>query len=257
MKKILLTSFAFLVSSIALLSQSSLQVTDLNNGSAIMTSGAVFFETVGANGMNQLDYNFKNTSATTKTYGMRMYKDLRHVVGPADSANPYFCFGGFCYDENTLVSPNNQTLLANQDANALNKLINIHYDEASIAGLSVIRYRIFNIAAPTTDYFEFTVRYNDPTASVKNIASTFGSVSEIYPNPSSVKALLTITATSETLTKVTISNTLGSIVSSKTIDLSIGKNTVPLDIENLNTGIYFVTITNGNSKIVKKFTVNK
>ena len=33
--------------------------------------------------------------------------------------------------------------------------------------------------------------------------------------------------------------------------------TLEIDSENLNSGIYFATISSGNNKIVKKFTVNK
>lgn len=259
MKKILLTSFAFLTSSIALLSQSSLLVTNLSNGGAVVANGAIIYKTVAGSGLDQTDINIKNISSTTKTYKMRMYKDTRHYVAPGDTANPYFCFGGSCFDENTPVSPNTQSLTANQDAQSIapSKVINVHYDEASVAGYSSIRYRIYDIANPSVDYTEFTIKYNDPTASVKNITSVFATVSEIYPNPSSVKALLTISSLSDINATLTINNTLGAIVTSKTVELNTGKNIIPLDIENLNTGIYFVTITNGLSKIVKKFTVNK
>ncbi len=257
MKKLILSACSFLITSCVLMAQSSLLVTDLNNGSVVIPNGSVLFESEVANGLNQLDYNIKNISSSVKVYKMRMYYDLRHVVAPGDSAEPYFCFGGTCYSVNTLIAIQSQTLLANQDVSSLNKLINIHYDEASAAGLSIIRYRIYDVANPNTDFFEFTIRYNDPAVSVKNISSQFTSVSDVYPNPSANKANLNISSISEVETTISICNTLGSVVSVKKIELTVGKNNIPLDIENLNTGIYFVTISSGNSKIVKKFTINK
>jgi Secretion system C-terminal sorting domain len=259
MKKLILSACSFLITSCALMAQSSLLVTNISNGNAVVTNGAIIFKNVGATVLDQTDFNIKNIGTTNKTYKMRMYYDVRHVVAPGDSSDPYFCFGGSCYSSNTFVSIQTQTLAVNQDVQSMipSKVINIHYDEASMAGLSSIRYRIYDIANPSVDYTEFTIKYNDPTASVKNNATIFATVSDVYPNPSSIKALLTVTSLSETNTTVTINNTLGAIVASKTVELNVGKNNIPLDIENLNTGIYFVTIANGSSKIVKKFTINK
>jgi hypothetical protein len=83
-------------------------------------------------------------------------------------------------------------------------------------------------------------------------------VSEVFPNPSNTKASIVVNALSDLNTStVSILNTLGSVVSSKNIELFMGKNTVSLDVETLSSGIYFATITSGNFKTVKKFTINK
>jgi len=84
------------------------------------------------------------------------------------------------------------------------------------------------------------------------------SISDVYPNPSANKAQITVNSKVNTNNaSVSITNALGSIISVKNIELSAGKNNIHLDSENLNSGIYFATISSGNNKIVKKFTVNK
>ena len=86
----------------------------------------------------------------------------------------------------------------------------------------------------------------------------FLNVSDVYTNPSNTKAFITInTITDVNSAALSITNSLGAIVSSKNIELNVGKNVIPLDVETLSSGIYFTTITSGNSKIVKKIIINK
>jgi hypothetical protein len=110
----------------------------------------------------------------------------------------------------------------------------------------------------SVDFIEFTVKYNNPLASVKTNTALFLNVSDVYPNPSNTKAFITINTTTDVNSAaLSITNSLGAIVSSKNIELNVGKNVIPLDIETLSSGIYFTTITSGNSKTVKKIIINK
>lgn len=258
MKKLILLAFTLFIGSVATMAQSSLLVTNVSNGNSVITNSMVIYRAVGAGVMDQLDINIKNTSASTKTYKMRMFYDLRHVVAPADSSNPYFCFGGVCLQPNTMISSKTETLIANQDAVTNGHPISVHYDEASIAGASNIRYRLYETSNPSVDLMEFTVKYNDPTASIKTNSSLLSYVSDVFPNPSSTKASIVVNALSD-LNNGTISiiNTLGTVISSKGVELFLGKNTISLDVDALSSGIYFAAITSGNFKTVKKFTINK
>ena len=256
MKKFILVTSTLFMGSFGLTAQSSLLVTETAHGATI-TNGQVIYMTVGAGAINQIDLNLKNISTTTKTYKMKMSYDLRHVVSATDQANPYFCFAGTCYPPNTFVSPGSLTLTATQDALAAGFPTSVHYDEASAVGPSIIRYRIYEINTPN-DTMGFTVRYNDPTASIKTNSSLLSNVSDVFPNPSSSKAFINVTALVDVnAASISVINALGSIVLSKTIELSIGKNTIDLDFQSLISGLYFVTISNNNYKITKKFTINK
>ena len=258
MKKLLL-----LISAIVFLNlsgsyaQSTFVVTDVANGNSVITNGMVIYRNANANIDDQFDINIKNTSSNTHTYKMRMFHDLRHIVAPGDSSDPYFCFAGLCYTPSIFTSTKTQTLTPNQDAVGQGFPITIHYEEASVSGISSIRYRVYETTNASTDKMEFTIQYNDP-AGVRDYASLFANVSDVYPSPSSSKASITVNAiASHNNASVSISNSLGSVVSLKTTDLSMGKNVIPLDVENLSSGIYFTTIVAGNSKIVKKFIINK
>lgn len=258
MKKHILLFSALILNSIGLMAQSSLQVTNVSNGNSVITNGMVIYRTVGALAMDQIDINIQNISSGTKVYRMRMFQDTRNIVAPADSSNPYFCFGGQCYTPYVFSSTKTETLTTNGDATTNGHPISVHYDEATVAGVSSIRYRIFDIANPSGDQIEFTIKYNDPTASVKSYSSLISFVSDVYPNPSSNKAFITVNSIADANSSlVTITNALGSTVYSKHIDLSIGKNTIPLEIESLSSGMYFATIISGNYKTVKKFNINK
>lgn len=258
MKKLILLTSTLLISSLATMAQSSLLVTNMSNSNSVITNSMVIYRTVGAGGMDQLDINIKNTSTSTKMYKMRMFYDLRHIVAPGDSSNPYFCFAGTCYTPDVFVSPKTETLTANQDAVSNTHPISIHYDEASMAGQSTIRYRLYETSNPSVDLMEFIIKYNDPTASIKTNTSLLSFVSDVFPNPSNTKASIVVNALSDLNTgTISITNTLGSIVSSKNIELLAGRNTISLDVETLSSGIYFATISSGNFKTIKKFTINK
>ncbi len=279
MKKFILLASTLFIGSVGLMAQvspySSLLVTNVSNGNSVITDQMIIYATVpgtiaaGATpslATNQIDINIRNISTSTKTYKMRMYYDLRHAVALGDSSSPYFCFGGQCYQPNTMLSAKIETLTANQDAATSATVtpnpgtghpISVHYDEASIAGASSIRYKIYDIANPSGDFMSFTVKYND-AVSIKNNTSIFSYISDVFPNPSSTRASLVVNAQSD-LNNVTVSitNTLGSVVSSKNVELYLGKNTVSLEVDALSSGIYFATISSGNYKTVKKFTINK
>ena len=257
MKKLYTLSLSILVSAFAI-AQSSLLVTNVTSGNSTITNGMIIYRAVGANVMDQVDINIKNIGSSTKTYKMRMYYDLRHIKAPGDSSKPYFCFGGTCYTPNKFISTKTETLTPGQDAIANSHPISVHYDEATAAGISSIRYKIYDEINSTVDFMEFTVIYNNNPAALKTNTSLFSSVSDVYPNPTGNKAFVSVSASGElSNVSVTITNSLGSIVSSKNIELNIGKNIIPLDVESLSSGIYFTTITSGNSKIVKKIIINK
>lgn len=258
MKKTYSLVFAFIFTSFAIFAQSSLLVTNVSAGSSTITNGMVIYRSVGAGIADQLDINIQNLSSSTKSYKMRMYYDLRHIVAPGDSSNPYFCFGGLCHIPNVFISAKTETLAPGQDAVSNTHPISVHYDEASIVGVSSIRYKIYDLNNSSADFMEFTVKYNDPVTSIKTNTALFLNVSDVYPNPSNNKAFITVnTATDVNSAILSITNSLGSIVSLKNIELSVGKNVISLDVESLSPGIYFTTITSGNSKTVKKIIINK
>lgn len=230
--------------------QSSLSVTNISDGNSPVVNSYTLYVGIDNNSSSQIDFNVTNTSANTTSYKVRRYEDLLNPGGAA-----YFCFNGTCYTPTTFVSPTAMTLTTGQDAISLQKPIQLHYDEAPSAGLSNIRYHIYN-TNDANDVFVLTISYS-PSASLKNNHSVLSSVSAVYPNPASNQAFIAIQSnTNGANVAVTITNALGSVVSTKNSTLALGKNVLGLDSENLNSGIYFVTLVSGSTKYVKKFIIH-
>jgi Secretion system C-terminal sorting domain len=91
------------------------------------------------------------------------------------------------------------------------------------------------------------------TVSVKENSLTETLVS-IFPNPSN-GLVNVVSKTNQNLT-VDVSNVLGQVVSSSTINSSSTKNHT-IDLASQNNGIYFVTVSNGTDKVVKRIVLSK
>ena len=78
----------------------------------------------------------------------------------------------------------------------------------------------------------------------------------LYPNPSN--GLVNIIATLPNVQNldITISNTLGQLIS-VTKHIGVTNNVFTLDLNSYGNGVYFVTINNGQEKIVKRVILNK
>lgn len=254
MKKLLLLTTT-LLGAVSINAQSSLSVIDVNNGMASVSNNAVIDYTTAANDHLTTEIDAQNTTASTKYYKLRR-TDL--VLNPGASA--YFCVGGAnCYVPTTTLSPITMTLTPNQKLSDQNLGLLLDLEESSTPAYSYIKYEILNIN-DANDIFTFYLNYNYNTTSVsvKESSSIISSVSGVFPNPAVNKASINVNSTAElTNVSVTIVNSLGSVVSTKNTHVMPGKNTISLETELLPSGIYFATVSSGNTKTVKKFTINK
>lgn len=246
MKKLLLFISTLVIGLTNTNAQTSLEISN-NSAGGLIVNNDVITDDVVTGGQSHIYIAIKNISSSTKTYGLK-----RTDVVLNSGADAYFCFAGTCYVPAVTTSPNNVTLNPGQQ----DQPTQIYYDENVAQGYSEIRYEVFDVNNPT-DAVVFTFKYNPLMTSVKNHASLFASVSDVYPNPSASKAQIVVNAAVNNNATISITNALGSVVSTKNIELSAGKNTISLDSENLTSGIYFATVSSNNSKVVKKFTINK
>lgn len=253
MKKIYFLALSIITGIAGLNAQSSLAVTDINNGMASVSNNGIIYYTTSANQHLTTEIDAKNTTSTTKYYKLRRIDD---VLNP--SASAYFCVGSAnCYPPQTTVSPITMTLTAGQTLYSQNISLLLDLEESATPGYSSIRYQIFNVN-DANDVFTFTLRYNDNGVSVKEVSSVFASVSAVYPSPSAGKAYINLNSNFDGgNVALTVTNTLGAIVYHKTAQLSAGKNTVALDVDHLVSGVYFATLTSGSTTVTRKFTINK
>ena len=257
MKKLLLIASTLIIGLTNLNAQTSIEVRN-NDLGGIIANNAVLLEDVAAGAQSLIHVSIKNIGSTTKTYGC-FRTDI--TVNPASTpgttmgGQPYFCFGGQCFPNSTYTATPAYYVTLNAGQNDVPTQIYLDED-ADVAGYSEIKYTFYDVNNPN-DAQSFTIKYNPTLQSVKENSTILTSISEVYPNPSATKAQININSKATTTAVVSISNALGSTVSTKNVDLSLGKNNIQLDSENLPSGIYFATISANNSKIVKKFTVNK
>ncbi len=248
MKKLLLFVFSLMIGLANFNAQTSIQLTN-NSTSNPITNNSVILEDVATGGQSHVYLQLKNISSSSVTYAV---KKTEIVIN--SGADAYFCWGGQCFPSSTTVTPvaNYVTLTAGE----VYAPQSFYYDENATEGYSEVQYELYNINN-ANDAITFTFKFNPNLLSVRDNGNLLTSISDVYPNPSASKAQIMVNSKINTNTSVSIINALGSVISVKNIELSAGKNSIHLDSENLNSGIYFATISSGNTKIVKKFTVNK
>jgi hypothetical protein len=247
MKKIYFLAVT-LLAGISSLDAQSVVVRNTADGSTI-ANNSVFYEGTTAGNISELDFEFKNTSASNKNYNVRRYDLAVNKVSATDSAEAYYCTGLNCYPPTTTITPSPVAVNANSTV-----ALKLYLTEASVVGQTSIKYEVYDVANPT-DMVTFTVKYNSPL-SVKTTENVF-SLSDVYPNPVNTKAFIGLNSVAAISGgSISITNSLGSVVSLKGLDIAQGKNTIPLETENLSSGIYFVTITAKNQRIIKKFYIN-
>jgi hypothetical protein len=230
----------------------------LSNTVVALTNGTVVAYTTSANNLSTIKVKFKNTSATN-TY---TYNIIRTDVALHSTAVAYFCFGdmGSCYTEVVTEPSSDFTVLGpGVSTSNANHLIT-DLQEASTIGYSEVNYKLFNMATgktgPGADTLSWTFKFNQ-LLSVNENANVLENASNVYPNPSTNNANITVVLTDEVPVKVQVFNSLGALVYNGAEQQLNGKNKLLVDCTNFHSGLYFITVTAGNSKVTKRLVVNK
>lgn len=200
------------------------------------------------------------SSSNTYSYSViRKIIALNNPPGPSDSAIAYFCFGDFgtCYSNDTDEADEFNVLDPGEETTPLSNM-KAYLDEAYTVGYSEIYYKLFNVATGKNgaDTLSFTIKYNQFSA-IKENNNAIKSIGNVYPNPSTDKAEIAIVLNAETNIKIQVYNSTGALVYNANEQGLSGKNKMNIDCSNLNSGLYFVTLTVGNSKITKRLVINK
>jgi len=80
---------------------------------------------------------------------------------------------------------------------------------------------------------------------------------DLYPNPALGYVNVTFDSQTDATMEVVVSDVMTNKVLSKGLNAVAGTNYINLDISSLQTGIYVITISNGNDKLVKQLVVTK
>ncbi|MES2512825.1 MAG: T9SS type A sorting domain-containing protein [Bacteroidota bacterium] len=248
MKKLLLIVSSAFIGFSNLSAQSSIELTNNSTGIPI-TNNSIIMEDVATGGQSHVYIQLKNVGSSAVTYAVKKYDVVIN-----SGADAYFCWGGQCFPPTTTITPVANYVTLN--AGEVYAPQSFYYDENVQEGFTEVKYELYDVSNPN-DAIVFTFKFNSLLTSLKDNSALFSGVSGVYPNPAVSKAQVSVNSKVNMTSLVTITNALGSVVSTKHIELAAGKNIITLDAENLTSGIYFATIASDNTKIVKKFTINK
>jgi hypothetical protein len=197
----------------------------------------------------------KNISTVTHTYDVTRYDIKLNSAGSGDDAQAYFCFAGQCYDNEMLTSAMSLVLAPGQSASSVGQqyfALDADYREASVAGLSIVKYTFFN-TNNHNDSIQVTFRYNDlTTVGIIQTHSVSRDI-QIFPNPAGNLTNLSVTGSGE-ISNLTILNSIGELVYEKTLPAT-EKNTVQINVQNLAAGVYFVQVREGKFLTTRKLII--
>lgn len=234
------------------IAQTSIRLTLHSNGYTISPNETIYLRTK-ANSTSITEVDITNIGSTTNQYKVKRMDVVLNTDGIA-----YFCFGGNCYTENVFTSPDADTLAPGQSASELAgdfKLLSADFIEGPTVGLSTIDYTIFNVDVPS-DKVTFTLKYNASEAvGLKENLKSFSGF-EIFPNPAKETTSIHLNSNKALNANMVLVNALGETILKKELSLTEGKNKIDLNIENLNSGIYFVSIKTGETSISKKLIID-
>lgn len=246
-------------------------VATLSNGYILNESTTATTNTVSPN-ITATKIKIVNNAATTVTLGVirtvYYHSPALKLDGLGSFPDSYFCFGYSCFgsDINTAPSTDYTILLGsgltstvfpyadNSKDNGQPFLLDLV--EGTSLGKYFIKYKLYNVNN-ANDTLTFTVKYNEFLSVTEN-NSIIESASDVFPNPSSTTANIILNLNQENQVKVQVYNSLGALViNNQEQKLSQGKNKIAIDCANLTSGLYFVSVTAGSSKVTKRLVINK
>lgn len=251
MKKIVTTACGVLLANM-LVAQSTFEIKNLDNNTTLVPNGEIYLTTT-ENYLVKTNFDIVNTSTTTT----HQYLAKRYDITLNEGASAFYCFAGTCYGEDTFLSPESLTLTPGQSASQIPGLFNnlqADLQEGPNVGVSVIKYTFYN-ASDLGDSLQVTMKYNSTPTGMSQKAKIFSSF-EIFPNPANGISAVHINSPLTTESSLNVFNSLGQSVYQKNVLITEGKNKVDLHLENVPSGVYFVSIKSGLTTLSKKLIVN-
>ena len=178
-------------------------------------------------------------------------KVRRNQVEMVDSTSSYFCWGS-CYPDSIGESP--ASILIPSGGSSVDTAFSGHYIPNTKIGTSIVEY-IFYDADNEDQYVKVLVNYRASPQGIAKDLLKEGSISDIYPNPTSTLVNIDYDLPLEIESAgVRILNLFGSVL--KEVDIERGTNKLTVDVSDLKSGIYFYTVLiNGNLYETKKLII--
>lgn len=233
MKKIILVA-VFLHASFGINYSQNFKLTDISGND--VTNGSITYE---FNQQQLSDFTSEEVTdvffqnLTNDTLAIKVRRITENIV---DSSENLLCWLQ-CYGPAVSLSPT--ALTVNPQATLDN--FKSHFRPYKKYGTSTFRFVFFNVANPN-DTVSVRIIYTTGTLGTSKLIKN--SSFSIYPNPSN--NLLNVSINSTVPKEIKITNILGTVV--KTQSLGKLENSVAIKTEDLEEGVYFVSVVN-NGKI--------
>lgn len=245
MKKII-TTLSFIALTLFGFGQSSMAVLDDMNNTV---SNTIFDVNVLINSSVTTELLAYNTDSVSHTYKCRR---TIYTIDPTDSTQ--FCWGGLCYNWGTNLSSSTLTIAPGDTMAYADFGFHSIFNSKLATITRTVHYQFFDIAN-VNDSTGVTIRYNFSTG-VEELDRKGGSLSNAYPNPSNsfVSMKYDINEFSEK-GQIVFYNMLGKSV--KEIILADKKGTAKINVDDLNSGIYFYSfLVDGKAISTKKLIIS-
>ena len=250
----------------------SFSVYQTNNSQTIIsntiTNGYNLEDVTTASSQSKATFKIVNNSASSLTLSIIRTVEFQNPTmfldGSTNVPTTYFCFGNTCFPSNvatvtsfdyTILGPAGATSSPFDNSKDNGQPFIVYLDEAGSLGKYFVRYRIYNVNN-SSDEISFLYIYND-FAGIKENVKAIQDVGNVNPNPVNNLAQVSFNLNEEASVKIQVYNSLGAIVYSGADHGSAGKNKLNIDCSNYSSGLYFVAISSADTKITRKFVVNK
>lgn len=196
----------------------------------------------GNNAFTLNGFVVKNNGSSTKVLRM-----IRQEISVIPATENYFCWES-CYSPATDTSTGNVTLTA---GGVFNDMF-LDYKPSGNIGETVVRYIIQNVA-DLNDTASLLVVYNATATSIREIAPN-AKLGALYPNPANNNVTVNYSV-NQGQASLEVKNVLGQV--QRVLPLVAGSKSANVNVADLPSGVYFVTLkSNGNIIDTKRLVVN-
>jgi hypothetical protein len=160
----------------------------------------------------------------------------------------YFCFGDYCYDTSTVVSPFPTTLNVGESA-----ILSADCIPNGNVGTSTVSYQIYDQSA-NSDTFALTFTYNFTSVGIADVNAVKYTLAQASPNPANNLTAINYSFASGKDARLVFHNLLGLQV--KEIKLSTNQSTLLISVGEFSSGVYVYTLLiDGKAAASKKHVV--
>lgn len=245
MKKII-TSIAFVTASLFGFGQFSLDVLDDSENEI---SNTIFDVNIGPNESLITELIVVNTDSVSHTYKCRR---TIYTIDPTDSTR--FCWGGLCYNWPTNLSSLSLAIAPGDTIHYSDFGFHAEFISKMATITRTVHYQWYDIAN-ITDSTGVTIRYNS-TVGVDEMTKIGGTISNAFPNPANLTVSMKYDINEYSQKgSIVFYDMVGKIV--KETELTDKKGTAKINVDDLNSGIYFYSfVVDGKAISTKKLVVS-